>query len=232
MSLSLFVIAGLAGWLAGALGNLAADRLPNPTAPATATGVWHYVTLPWYVPRRSICPCCQTRRPWRVPALEAAGIIAFVTTAAFAPGLAPLLVSWLYVAFLLAVLVIDLERRRVLNVLLAPMAIAALALSLLPGQPGLLNALLGGALGLLLFGVLAFIGRGALGMGDVKLAGVIGFMLGYPAGLYALVGGIFLAGVAALGLLLTRRATRKSTMAYAPYMAVGAIVTLWVGLVR
>ncbi len=232
MTLSLFVTAGLAGWLAGALGNLAADRLPDLALPALARGPWHYNTLPWYAARHGVCPCCGLSRPWRVPVLEAAGIVTFAVTAGLAPDVAAMLVGWLYVAFLLAVFVIDLERRRVLNVMLAPMAVGALALSLLPGQPGLLNALLGGAVGLALFGVLAVIGRGALGMGDVKLAAVVGLMLGYPAGLYALVGGIFLAGLAALLLLLTRRATRKSTMAYAPYMVVGAIAMLWMGLVQ
>ncbi len=231
MTLSFLIVAVLAGWLGGALANLAADRLPDSSI-ATPNGVWHYVTLPWYAARYGVCPCCGEHRPWRVPALEAAGMAPFAVTAALAPNLPVLLVGWLYVAALLAVLVIDLEHRRVLNVMMAPLAVVALLASALPSQPGLLSALLGGAVGLALFGVLAFAGRGALGMGDVKLAGVIGLMLGYPAGLYALVGGIFLAGLAALLLLLTRRATRKSTIAYAPYLAVGTIVALWVGMMR
>ena len=229
MTPSLFIITVLAGWLGGALANLAADRLPDSSI-ATPNGVWHYVTLPWYAARYGVCPCCGERRPWRVPALEAAGMATFAVTAALAPNLPALLVSWLYVAALLAVLVIDLEHRRVLNIMMAPLAVVALLASALPGQPGLLSALLGGAVGLALFGGLALVGRGALGMGDVKLAGVIGLMLGYPAGIYALVGGIFLAGLTALLLLLTRRATRKSTMAYAPYLVVGAIVALWAGM--
>ena len=69
--------------------------------------------------------------------------------------------------------------------------------------------------------------RGHLGMGDVKLAGLIGLMLGYPAVINALVVGILLGAGAALILLATRRANRKSTMAYAPYLALGALFTMW-----
>jgi leader peptidase (prepilin peptidase) / N-methyltransferase len=52
-------------------------------------------------------------------------------------------------------------------------------------------------------------------------------MTGYPEVLTALLLGIILGGVAALALLASRRATRKSYMAYAPYLALGALVTLW-----
>ena len=74
--------------------------------------------------------------------------------------------------------------------------------------------------------LIALIGRGKLGAGDVKLAGVIGLMLGFPAAITALVIGIFLGGAAAIILLLTRRAGRKSSFAYAPYLALGALVML------
>ena len=88
------------------------------------------------------------------------------------------------------------------------------------------QALLGGALGFGIFLLLALIGRGAMGLGDVKLAGVIGLMTGYPLVVAALALGIVLGGVAAIALLVTRRAGRKGTMAYAPYLALGTIVVL------
>jgi leader peptidase (prepilin peptidase)/N-methyltransferase len=136
-------------------------------------------------------------------------------------------IGWLYMLFLLAVTVIDLEHHRVLNVMLAPAAIVVAVISLLPGGPGLFNALLGGVVGFGIFFLLALVGRGALGMGDVKLAGVIGMMLGYPYVVTALLAGALLGGVAAFILLATRRATRKTAIAYAPYLACGAFMTIW-----
>ena len=87
--------------------------------------------------------------------------------------------------------------------------------------------IIGGVVGLGLFMLVYLMSRGHLGMGDVKLAGLIGLMLGYPAVISALVVGIILGAGAAIVLLVSKRATRKSTMAYAPYLALGALFVMW-----
>ena len=66
-----------------------------------------------------------------------------------------------------------------------------------------------------------------MGGGDVKLAGVIGLLLGYPTVFTGLLLGIILGGLAAAVLLLFKRITLRSTMAYAPYLASGALIGLW-----
>jgi prepilin signal peptidase PulO-like enzyme (type II secretory pathway) len=228
-------LAVLFGWLAGGAGNWAADVLPG-VPPSTPVGrrrtvIWHHLTLPWYPFRRGICPHCGARRPARAPLLELATIVAFgLVWWRFGGTPARLAVTCLYAAFLLTVAVIDLERRRVLNVMLAPAAVVALLASLLPGPPSLLSAVVGGAAGFGFFFLIALIGRGKMGAGDVKLAGVIGLMIGFPAAIIALIIGIFLGGAAAIILLITRRAGRKSYFAYAPYLALGALVILLAGV--
>ena len=70
--------------------------------------------------------------------------------------------------------------------------------------------------------------RTGLGLGDVKLAAVIGLWLGWfdPWMLaFGLCVGVFLGGIAALLLLITRRASRKDPMAYGPYLIAGALLT-------
>jgi leader peptidase (prepilin peptidase)/N-methyltransferase len=244
----------LLGWLAGAAANWAADVLPGRGAGVTEDGqsslpqargpraVLHYITLPWYPFRGGVCPHCGERRPLRAPLLEAATVVAFalawllaLRTFGVTPGswsLTPeawfLITTCLYAAFLLAVLVIDFEHRRVLNIMVGPAALVALLASFLPGYPDPLQALLGGVIGYGAFMILALLGRGALGAGDVKLAGVIGLMAGYPAVIPALMVGVILGGIAAIALLVTRRAGRKSTFAYAPYLALGAMIVLLV----
>jgi len=230
-SAAAFVLVLIAGWLAGGAGNWAADVLPVRPAPAPAGGhgliLWHYLTLPWVPFRRGICPHCGERRPIRAPLLELATIVAFgLAWWRLSASPVQMAVACLCAVFLLTVAVIDLEQRRVLNVMLAPAAVVALLASLLPGPPSLLSAVVGGAAGFGLFFVIALIGRGKLGAGDVKLAGVIGLMLGFPAAISALVIGILLGGAAAMLLLITRRAGRKSSLAYAPYLALGALVLL------
>lgn len=198
-----------AGFAAGGLGNWAANTLPGRSSAD-----------------RQPATCARSaQRTWLlyVATLAAFGITAW----RFGPDPVQIAIGWLYAAFLLTVMVIDFEHRRVLNVMVAPAAVAALALSLLPQTPSVESALLGGAVGLGLFVVVYLLSRGHLGMGDVKLAGVIGLMLGYPVVVNALVVGILLGAAAALVLLATRRATRKSTMAYAPYLALGALFVMW-----
>jgi prepilin signal peptidase PulO-like enzyme (type II secretory pathway) len=228
----MLLITLLAGWLAGGLANWAADHLPTwnrqqPNWPTLAT-LPHYWTLSWYGWRGGRCPHCGEARTWRAPALELGMVAAFVLTwrmASNAPAL--LAIGWLYAAFLMTVLVIDYEQRRVLNIMLAPAAVVVILLSFVVGPLDPWQTLLGGLAGFGLFLLLAILGRGALGAGDVKLAGVIGLMTGYPTVWTALVLGVLLGGGAALVLLVSKRATRKSYIAYAPYLALGALITLW-----
>lgn len=205
MNASAYLFAIILGAIAGALANWLADTLPNRTVP------------------NRIVPGSHRR-----PLLGLTTIVGFVITLRLQGALTvDTVILWIYLTFLLIILVIDYEHRRVLNCMLGPAAIFALFVSLRYGVDGLLSAALGGTVGFGLFLLLAIIGRGKLGAGDVKLAGVIGLMTGYPAVLVALVCGVLLGGIAALFLLITRRATRKSYMAYAPYLALGALSAFW-----
>lgn len=215
----------LVGYVAGGLVNYAADALP---AWRGATPVpWGRWRLAWSPARGdAVQPGSGPRRQMVLmitPLIFAVAVFRFDAPI-------PLLAFCLYSAFFLAVLVIDLEHRRVLNIMLGPAAPVVVGLSLLPGLPGLGSALLGGLVALLLFGLLYVLGRGKLGAGDVKLAAVIGLMTGYPAVWTALVTGSVLGALAALFLLVTRRAALKSAYAYAPYLALGGLLALWLHL--
>jgi prepilin signal peptidase PulO-like enzyme (type II secretory pathway) len=131
-----------------------------------------------------------------------------------------------YLLLLFTVVVIDLEHRRVPNRLMVATAVLAGSASLLMGAPPLVSMVMGGIVGLVIFLLLALLGRGALGAGDVKLAGVIGLIVGYPSVLLALIMGIFLGGIAAAILLISRKVAPHSYIPYAPYLATAAAITL------
>jgi Flp pilus assembly protein protease CpaA len=76
------------------------------------------------------------------------------------------------------------------------------------------------------FLLLALLQRGAMGAGDVKLAGLLGLMFGYPTALQTLLLGVIVGGVVAAALLLTRRLGRKALIPYAPFLSAGGILTL------
>lgn len=126
--------------------------------------------------------------------------------------------AWL----LLGLAAVDLASRRLPDRLLALGLSLALVGSFGFSRPLPLAALAGGVLGLGAFWLLAKARPGALGRGDIKLAGLIGLFVGFPAVVTAFLAGVILGGVAALALVLSGRASTTQTMAYAPYLVIGA----------
>jgi leader peptidase (prepilin peptidase)/N-methyltransferase len=136
------------------------------------------------------------------------------------------LVQATYSSLLLLIAVIDFEHSIVPNVLVGTGMLLALCFGVMEQTVGLASMLWGAAIGGGAFALLAAVGRGALGMGDVKLAALIGMMTGYPAVVQALTLGVVLGGLAAAVALLARLRTRKQYMPYAPYLVAGSLLTL------
>jgi len=94
----------------------------------------------------------------------------------------------------------------------------------------LVGAAVGAAVSLLCFGPLYLLPRSGLGLGDVKLAGLLGLALGWTGEIYrvllAVILGIFSAGLWALFLLATRRARRTDAIAYGPHLLLGALLAV------
>jgi leader peptidase (prepilin peptidase)/N-methyltransferase len=191
--------------------------------------------IPWYdnVPvlsyalLRGRCRRCGIRIPPRDLAIELATalllvgcVLAFgltVKTAAAAVACAALVV----------VTATDLERRIVPNRVVLPAAAAVLALNTLshPSPEWALGAV--GAAGFLLLAALAY--PGGMGMGDVKLALLIGALLGVttPVGIML---GLLLALVPSAVLLARHGASaRRLAIPFAPFLAAGAVVALFAG---
>lgn len=234
MGIGLWISVGL-GWLVGAIGNWLADQLPHlPQQPLRfeRTHVLRSLIPTWQITYHGATPAANIR-PWRNLLLLTGMAIAFaVNWLLFGTDMGQLLVACFYTAWLLLVVVIDFEHRRVLNIMLPPAIVATLIAPLLTllGWAHLLtysSTLLGGLAGFGLFVVIFVVGRGRMmGAGDVKLSGVVGLMMGYPLVWFALMAGIFLGGIAAIALLIRRR-TAKSYMAYGPYLALGALLMMW-----
>jgi leader peptidase (prepilin peptidase) / N-methyltransferase len=125
---------------------------------------------------------------------------------------------------LVAIAAIDLATRRIPNVLTLSAAIGAIALRLAFERDELVEIVVAGAVCLVALLVLAVIARGGFGMGDVKLAGALGLLLGRQV-VPALLIGTVCGAVAALA--AARRArSRKATLAYGPYLCLGAAVVI------
>jgi len=131
-----------------------------------------------------------------------------------------------YGSLLLLIATIDFEHRLIPNVLVGSGMLLALVFNVFYRMPGLAPALWGAVVGGGTFGLLALARRDSLGMGDVKLAALIGMMTGFPSVLQALTIGVILGGLAAGLLLLTRVRTGKQYMPYGPYLVAGGMATL------
>jgi leader peptidase (prepilin peptidase) / N-methyltransferase len=142
---------------------------------------------------------------------------------------AQLALGLVFVSLLVAITLTDLERRIIPNAFLLAAALCGVAIAAATDPAGLAErgaaALAAG--GLLLAALLAY--PDGMGMGDVKLAAVMGLYMGRSVAPALLVG--FAAG-AVYGLVLILRhgaAARKSTIPFGPCLALGGVVGLLAG---
>jgi len=127
-------------------------------------------------------------------------------------------------ATLAAAVVFDLRERRIPNAVTAPAAVAALFAGA-AHDPARLAAGAGAAAFL---GLAALVRPDGMGWGDVKLAGVLGLVLGPPVAVALLIA--FAVGTL-YGLALALRRglvrARRTTVPFAPFLAVGALWVWW-----
>jgi leader peptidase (prepilin peptidase)/N-methyltransferase len=157
---------------------------------------------------------------------------------ALATGTRPELAAWLLLAPLGVLLaVVDFRVQRLPDVLTLPLAGAALALlgvaALLPEHAGhWLTALLGAlALGAAYF-VLFLVNPNGMGFGDVKLALGLGAVLGWYGWSTVFLGtfaGFLFGGLYGLGLVIVRRAGRKTSIPFGPFLIAGAYTGVLIG---
>jgi leader peptidase (prepilin peptidase)/N-methyltransferase len=144
--------------------------------------------------------------------------------------------AFCYLAALsVALAFIDVAHRRLPDLLTLPsypVAIAALGVATPFVRHGA-SHLLHGAIGLVcasaFYLILVLLYPAGIGWGDVKLSGLLGLYLGWigPTALFiGLAAGFVLAAAAALALIAAGRATRKSQIAFGPFMLAGSLVVI------
>jgi leader peptidase (prepilin peptidase) / N-methyltransferase len=239
MGVTFAAIAFLPGLAFGSFLNVVAARVPlrrsvvHPGSACMACGT----SLAWYdnIPLLSFallrgrCRHCAAAIPWRYPIVEgvtallvAACVLVFGLTAEAA-------VASFFCAVLVAVSATDIERRVIPNRIVLPGAAVVLAANtLLHPSVAWLVAGLGAAL-FLLVAALAY--PGGMGMGDVKLALLLGVALG-PAVVVALMVGMVSAIVPSVVLFARHgSAARKMRIPFGPFLAFGGVVGLFAGTV-
>jgi leader peptidase (prepilin peptidase) / N-methyltransferase len=235
-----FALGVLAFWPALALGsfvNVVAARVPQrrsvvrPRSACMSCGAelaWYdNVPVVSYLVLRGRCRSCGVRISWLYPAVElaTAGLVAACFVAFGLSGEA--VVAAFFCAVLVTITATDITHRIVPNRIVLPAAVLVL-LAQTALQPSPEWAL--GALGASLFLFVAALAYpGGMGMGDVKLALLLGAMLGRSVAVGLMIG--MLAAIVPSIYLLARHgaAARKMGIPFAPFLALGGVVALFAG---
>ena len=230
----------LAFWPALALGsfvNVVAARVPlrrsvvhpRSACMACASELAWYDNVPVvsYLVLRGRCRSCGKGISLLYPAVElaTAGLVAACFVVFGLSGEA--VVSAFFCAVLVAITATDITHRIVPNRIVLPAAAVVLIAqtALFPSPEWTLGAL--GAAGFLLVAAIAY--PAGMGMGDVKLALLLGAMLGRLVGVGLMLG--MFAALVPSAVLFARHgaAARKMGIPFAPFLAFGAVVALFVG---
>jgi leader peptidase (prepilin peptidase) / N-methyltransferase len=237
MSAAFAAIAFVPGLALGSFLNVVAARVPlrrsvvhpGSACMSCATPIAWYDNLPIlsYLFLRGRCRSCGTTIPWKYPVVElltallvGASVLAFGLSAEAA-------VAAFFCAALVAVSVVDLERRIIPNRIVLPAAAIVLAAqTLLFPSPEWALAAVGASL-FLFIAALAY--PAGMGMGDVKLALLLGAMLGRTVPVAMMIG--MIAALVPSVVLLVRHgsAARKMGIPFGPFLAFGGIVGLFAG---
>jgi leader peptidase (prepilin peptidase)/N-methyltransferase len=190
---------------------------------------WDNIPLLSWIFLRGRCRSCSTRISPRYPLVELLTAVLFAAVVASNGLNDDLAVLLPFAAMLIAVADIDLEHRIVPNKIVVPMAIYGVVASAVVRTDMLPELLIAGAAAFTFLLVAALIHPAGMGMGDVKLAGVMGLYLGAsiaPALLVAFLSG----SVVGIAVMLRHGAGgRKKGVPFAPFLALGAIVALFAG---
>ncbi len=232
--------AGVLGAIVGSFLNVVVYRLPRRESlvrpashcPTCGAGVKPYDNVPvlsWLL-LRGRCRGCSAPISKRYPLVEALTALLCVGAVLAGGGSATIVLNVAFILLLVPIALIDAEHRIIPNKLTALGAVLALALGTALDPSGEPERLIAGAAagGALLIAAMAY--PGGMGMGDVKLAGVMGLFLGSavaPAMLVALFAGVL------FGALVVARegahAARKTAVPFGPFLALGSIVAVFAG---
>jgi leader peptidase (prepilin peptidase) / N-methyltransferase len=234
------VFAAVGGLLVGSFLNVVAYRLPRgeslvrprsrcPHCDTQLRAIDNIPVVSWLA-LRGRCHHCGAPISARYPLVELTTGALYAAVVASQDDAVRIVLGLALVTVLVPITLIDLDHRIIPNKITGPgaivavIAIAALDTDFLP------EALIAAAAGGGFFFVAAVLYPRGMGMGDVKLAGMLGLYLGRavgPAILIALV-----AGVAVGAVIIARKGAvegRKTAVPFGPFLALGGMVAFFVG---
>jgi len=213
---------------------------PSSHCPACGRPIRNRHNIPlfgWFI-LRGRCADCHAPISVRYPLVELVTAVLFIAVTARMStlDLLPALPAYLYfVAIGIALALIDIDHHRLPNVIVLPsypvvLALLTIAAAWQHDWSALLRAVESGAILYAFYFVLAFAYPAGMGFGDVKLAGILGGLLGYLSWSALLIGGFagFLLGaVAGVAVMASGRGNRKTALPFGPFMIAGTLLAIF-----
>lgn len=180
---------------------------------------------------RGRCPTCQKRLAWRAVVLPAGGAAFFAAAYLVFDDFGAAVLGGFFGTVFLTLTLTDLERRLLPNRIIYPSILIAAAFCWVwPDSPWYQVLAGGGAaigLAVLMYLFSLLFGAEAFGIGDVKMIVLIGFVVGFPAVIVAILLGTIAAGVVAGVLVVTRIRGLRDYIPHGPFLALGAVLALF-----
>jgi leader peptidase (prepilin peptidase)/N-methyltransferase len=243
------VLAGVLGLAIGSFLNVVIYRVPagesivSPPSRCPSCGAEirnrHNVPVLGWLMLRGKCYYCQAPISPRYPVVEAlTGVLfALVTLRLLRLNLPSALPAYLYfVAIGVALTMIDIDTKRLPNAIVLPSypviaVLLTISAALEDDWGSLARAGISAAILFAFYLVLTFAYPAGMGMGDVKLSGLLGGLLGYLSWSTLAVGafgGFLLGSLGGIAVLATGRGNRKTAIPFGPYMIGAAMLAIFI----
>lgn len=218
-------------------GSLAKDRSRCPHC-GHVIAAYDNIPVVSYLVLRGRCRHCDKKISARYPVMELVTGLLFAG-AAWRYGVT--LHAAVYAGFfwtLVVLTAIDIDTKKLPSKIIYPAFITAVAgLVAVAAIDDAFHKLVGAALGAVMFGgflfIVAFIYPAGMGLGDVRLAFLLGLFLGYQGGPGLTGTGMFLSfllgGIGGILTAVVLKGGRKTALAFGPYLALGTVVAIFVG---
>jgi leader peptidase (prepilin peptidase) / N-methyltransferase len=239
----IWILLALLGLCLGSFLNVVIYRLPRDLSlwrpgsrcPGCGTPIAPYDNIPImsYLFLLGRCRRCRVKISLRYPAVELVGAACVLVSAWVSGGLLAAAVRAVFLLAMVAITLIDLDHRIIPDEISLSGVVLGLVVCPFVGvsrMDGLIGALAGA--GALLGVALAYRALrhiAGMGMGDVKLAAMLGAFLGWKGVFLTILLGSLLGSILGIALLANRRATGRTALPYGTFLAPAAGVVLLAG---
>ena len=242
------------GLIIGSFLNVCICRMPggmsvvSPSSRCVSCGTpikfYDNVPILSYILLRGRCRSCKARLSIQYPLVEFLNAALYIIVLnRFGPGsIAVLLVYLVFISSLIVIFFIDLEHQIIPNSITFPgMLLAVILGSTILPDPFLRSELLGfkssitgflaggGSFYLIAVTGKAIFKKDAMGGGDIKMMAMVGGLLGWKGVLLTTFLGSLLGSVTGVSLILLKGREWGSKIPFGPYLAIGALVSLFLG---